>query len=553
MIVFGVLNSVLSVIFVVDVVTSTVGEDMPAYIPTSADVPLTYNGMELDDCRGAFANPGCTYDLALTSLASQLVTNTPYTIGGVTFMSPNGTMGLPYWALKHFSENVTDTIFDNEFRQYCLPVMNPHVIKCTEVPFVQSYGETKDSTAQYLSLDVYETDYFAYDNYSKPHQIKDVIDMYKVVIDYPSNNTITNVRYRINDQGKGTMTVWQYPTVEKQHITVITAGDSGGQGYASFHQMLYGDYESAASRKEYPATKIAVTCEIPTMSNNSDHSSWRKVNFNMNGGVLTTNVTEELCPNPRQNDTFSGYTDLLYAIEGAAAILAGEDGYTKLLNNNTELGYGSDIFAGMNRLDAAVNKIYHLVQTSYSQTSYQYAMKNPDIYNHPIIMTNYPHQYVIRISWTPTTYIGLILAIGIALTAIILALRWLLAQHRLHPDRDTWNLLKPVDLMAYALAAYQDLIVDLNTIEHRKEAMREKHGMVLKEYPIHAGTQSLMDLVKSTSPQATRPPPSLASTLVSPMSPIGTLEKKQQANGGNLGVTQEEVSSRDSKESHEDV
>ena len=555
MTVYGVLNSVLSVIFVVDVVTSSVGQEMPVHIPTSADVPATYNGNELDPCRGAFANPGCTYDLALTSLASQLVTNTPYNIAGVTFQSPNGTMGLPYWAMKHFADNVTDSLFDDEYRQYCLPVLDPHVIKCTEEPFVQAWGETNDTTAQYLSLFVYEHDYFAYDNFTKLHQIKDVIDMYKVVIDYPSNDTINRVRYRINDQGKGTMTVWQYPTVEQQDVTVITAGNSGGQGYASLiHQMLYGDYQSQAFRDKWPATKIAVKCKFSSLFNNNDHSSWRKVNFNMNGGVLRANVTEERCPNPR-HEGFSGYSDLYYAIEGAAAILAGEDGYTKLLNNNTELGYGTDIFAGMSRLDAAVNKIYHLVQTSYSQTSYQYSMKNASIYSDPIIMTYYPHQYVIRIAWTPTTYIGLIFAIGLVLVSMLLALRWLLAQHRLHPDRDTWNLLRPVDLMAYSLAAYQDLIHDLNTIDHRKSAMREAHGMVLKEYPIHQGTASLINLVKSNpSTLNTRNPPSLNSTLVSPVSPIGTLEKNSQSLNQNLATTIEEVdSSRDSKESRHNL
>ena len=540
--IFAVLNSVLSVIFVVEAVTSSKGVQMPSYIPTSADVPMTHNGAQLDDCRGAFANPGCTYDLALTSLASQLVTNIPYTIGGVTFDSPNGTLGLPYYAMQHFAENVSHSLFDDEYRQYCLPVLNPHVIKCEELPFVQAWAETNDSTVLYQQMYVHEQDYFAYDNYTKLHDRLVNTTIYKIEFDYPTNLTDHRV-FRTDDQGKGTMTVHHSLIPGQENITIVTASDSGGQGYSSLiHQMMYGNFSSAAARNKYPADKIVVGCTIPSLVNNTDHSSWRMVNFNMKGGILRANVTDELCPNPR-GPTFSGFSDLNYAIEGAASILGGTDGYSKIFNNNTELGTGSDIFRNMTHLDATVNKIYQLVQTSYSQTSHQYSMLTESIYDSPIMMTYYPHEYVIRISWTPTTYIGLVLAICIVATCFALTLRWLLAMHHLGAEPETWNLLNPVDLMAYALAAYKDLIHDLNTPRHRREVMDERMGMKLKEYPIREGTENLIGLVRTNSDVMSRKQaPSLASTLVSPASPFGTLKRDRHEQQG-LGVTVEEANS----------
>jgi hypothetical protein len=71
--------------------------------------------------------------MALHSLSSQLVTYQDYTIAGVTFQAPNGTMGLPYHAMKHFQQQVSQTQFEDARRRYCLPVLDPQVWKCQEV------------------------------------------------------------------------------------------------------------------------------------------------------------------------------------------------------------------------------------------------------------------------------------------------------------------------------------------------------------------------------------------------------------------------------------
>lgn len=175
-------------------------------------------------------------------------------------------------------------------------------------------------------------------------------------------------------------------------------------------------------------------------------------------------------------------------------ILSLRIGYSKLFNTQHEedAGTGSRIFDNMSRLDAVVNQIYHIVHTSWSQSIHKYAMHNQTIYNKPVVMTEYPHLYVIRINWTPTTYIGLVLSILITVNAYVLAGRWLRATYRFGFDKDTWNLLTPVDLMAYSLAAYQDLIQDINTVEHRRMAMRGITRTVLRERPLWEGTQQLV-------------------------------------------------------------
>jgi hypothetical protein len=82
-------STVLSTIFVLGVVRPTTGTLMDAVsIQLSADVPKRY-----DDCATRITEGTCTYDLAATALSSELITHTPFTMGGVTFQAPNGTYG----------------------------------------------------------------------------------------------------------------------------------------------------------------------------------------------------------------------------------------------------------------------------------------------------------------------------------------------------------------------------------------------------------------------------------------------------------------------------
>ena len=78
-IMFGFINSVLSVIFVIELIVSEHGVQSPAYIPLGVDIPWEWDGKVVDPCAKGLAEPGCSYDLAMTSLSSQLITYAPYT------------------------------------------------------------------------------------------------------------------------------------------------------------------------------------------------------------------------------------------------------------------------------------------------------------------------------------------------------------------------------------------------------------------------------------------------------------------------------------------
>lgn len=202
--------------------------------------------------------------------------------------------------------------------------------------------------------------------------------------------------------------------------------------------------------------------------------------------MLRANITDERCANARapNGEKLSGFTDLTYALEGAGAIISNSDGYSKFFNEHAPIGDGTNIFGNMSRLETIVNQVYHLVQTAWTESSYQEAKSVPAVHEQPIMMTVYPNLFVIRISWTPTTWVGLVLSLLIALNAWALAVRWVMATYRFGFGAETWNLLRPVELMAYSLAAYHDLVHSLDTREHRRMEMDGLTRSVLHERPL---------------------------------------------------------------------
>jgi hypothetical protein len=214
-VVSGFLYSVLSVIFVIEAVITNEGIPEPVPIPLGVDIPEVWDGEVVDPCTIQISAPGCAYDLALTTLSSHLVTYAPYTVGGVTFTPDIGTLGLPYWALKHFSDHVkaSNPVFEEERRQYCLPVLEPHIIKCHEEPFINDglITETNSSLLRYKSLHVTES----IGSESDQSAVVEGAYMYKIILDYPSENE-WNFKYRTNDEGQGTlnrsMVIWMFET-----------------------------------------------------------------------------------------------------------------------------------------------------------------------------------------------------------------------------------------------------------------------------------------------------------------------------------------------------
>ena len=395
-------------------------------------------------------------------------------------------MGLPYYAMKHFSDQVKSIPFEDARRRYCLPVLAPDIIKCEEVPINHTTCESVDgSFVRFKSLNVSEWK----EDLGKNGKEKYIgTGLYKISSPYPSSSDDWSAtKFRVDNQGRGIMVVQMFPP--DPYTTMIGAANAWGEhGYASkLHRLMYHGANPNTSTVPDGATyDFAARCKMSSiMDEDNPGSSWRQVDFTLKSGVLRANVTDERCPNARAplGKGWSGFGDLPFALEGAGSVISSPDGYSKFFNEHPATGAGTNIFANMSRLDTIVNQIYHIVQTAWTESSHYHAMQVPRVTENPVIMTSYPHLFIIRISWTPTTYIGLVLSLLIALNSWVLAARWLRATYRFGFGSETWNLLRPVDLMAYSLAASQDLIHSLNTNEHRKMEMRGTTTTVLRERP----------------------------------------------------------------------
>lgn len=216
-------------------------------------------------------------------------------------------------------------------------------------------------------------------------------------------------------------------------------------------------------------------------------------------------------------------------------------GYPKLFNLNNNATTGTDYYHNMSRLDSIVNQMYAITQTGWSGSNFEYAKKVvPEMYNDPILMIDYPHLYVIRINWTPTTYIGLVLSLLITINAFVLAARWIKATYSFSSSGggETWNLLRPIDLMGYSLASYQELLNDLSTADTRRSVMRGKLQPKLYERPIDDGTQSLIQLVNGEVKRTD-------SSASSPITPQGTQDLEhgyaitEEGKGPNTRVSEQ--------------
>jgi hypothetical protein len=216
-------------------------------------------------------------------------------LGGVTFDPKNGTLGLPYYAMQHFTDQVQSSAFEEERRQYCLPVLDPHIIRCTEEPFLPPQGDTIESEnglIKYEQLEFLKNSTLIIDN-----------TMYAIYVPY--NITSDQTKYRIGDQAAGTMLVrMNWAAATTYNTTVITTSDnSTGGGYASdLYNLMYGGPPDAGTlSKNSNGTKFfAAKCEMASIKYRDNYlSSWRKVDFTLKNGVSRANVTEERCPNPK--------------------------------------------------------------------------------------------------------------------------------------------------------------------------------------------------------------------------------------------------------------
>ena len=229
--------------------------------------------------------------------------------------------------MKHFSDEVSKSNYEEEHRRYCLPVMDPHIITCEEEPFNQTTLETESNLVRYKKLDAY-----ANDTDGVPHKLPDN-GMYQITSPFPPISR-GDIKYRTSDEGQGvflTRAQWT-PDYYAKNNSIVTGqnnedvGYTGAQaadrtiGYGSLlYRMMYGKDPSPELLATVPSNSsfiFVAKCTFASMTEEGSHSSWRQVDFTLKNGVLRSNVTETSCPNPRGWAGISGYSDLFFTLEG---------------------------------------------------------------------------------------------------------------------------------------------------------------------------------------------------------------------------------------------
>ena len=241
------------------------------------------------------------------------------------------------------------------------------------------------------------------------------------------------------------------------------------------------------------------------------YSSWKWTSLTLENGVHTVDVTEESCRSEMEAAYFSGITgfdSLPFAIQASTKILGGIDGYSKLINYNSfNTSFSQLTMAAakeyastndMTLLESTLSQLYGIVQTSWT------ALDNDSIVADRVPLRNifqrdFPHNFIIKTFWTPSAIIAVILATLIFLFSVWQAIRWLIAIRRLGKDTNGWQLLEPVDLMAYSFLAIGGLGPYFSTVEARRTVLQSEGGPILVDY-------SKDDLVQLTSPMSSGAP-----------------------------------------------
>jgi hypothetical protein len=400
-------------------------------------------------------------------------------MAGVTFSAPNGTFGFPYGALEYFAAKANSSVFVDEKRQFCLPVLNPKLVSCV----LDDATDTGTKRAFYDVGHVLHT----YDN---------ATSIYPVTID-PDSELYKRV-YVATMTGYGTMTIAQSAIPGDEDTTIITAQGSYANILSNMMNINSADYYFTA------------ICSMSDLTK-TKYSSWKWTSLTLENGVLTAEVTEESCRSEMEAAYFpgiTGFASLPLAIQASTKILGGIDGYSKLINYdsfNTSFSQLTMAAAkeyastnDMTLLESTLSQLYGIVQTSWT------ALENDSIAADRVQLSNifqrdFPHNFIIKTFWTPSTIIAVILAALIFLFSVWQAIRWLIAIRRLGKDTNCWQLLEPINLMAYSFLAISDLGPYFSTAEARRTVLRSKGGPILVDY-------SKDNLIQLTSPMSSGAP-----------------------------------------------
>lgn len=435
---FSGLTWALSVIFVINFGQANQAIINPRAITLSSDVPIVD-----DACTNSITSGNCTYDLAVSTLSSQLITHTPYTISSIQFVPPFGSRGLPYDVLNKFSGDVETSAFGGKLlRQYCLPVLNAKTVSCQQ--------DVTNSRVNYS----YET-------------TAGGLNVYGVTIN--PNTKYANTHVRVSFQN-GTMTVAQSQIPSELEVTIITATDV----YADLlSQLTYGTNSTSEI--------FTLVCTINTQS------SWQWVPLSFDSGVYQVQSTSGACESGYDSNV-TGFTDLFYAIEGATRVVNAIDGYSKYINaditGNTVSPYGSvtqqkdQNYAAANNmtlLESILSQLYELVQTSYSATNLDVASTTN------VFEARYRNAYVITVEWSAASILALVMSIIILISTTWQAFQYFEFTKQLvaQPGTD-WELTEVVDLMGYSLTSARQFTNDLDTEARRKAARKGTTNILLQ-------------------------------------------------------------------------
>ncbi|CAK4033499.1 Hypothetical predicted protein [Lecanosticta acicola] len=331
---FSAMSWVLSIVFVID--AKLLPHDKLTTVPVSlgADIPTLP-----DACRGSLTAEGCTYDLAMSALTSQLITHTPYTFNNVTFSGPEGTRALPVGVMQNFADQAVNSTFGQEMSRYCLPLLRPNLVNCSTA------GEGR---AKYVYMSTVIDTFL-----DIPY------DTYSVIINPDTDANQTYVLTSSNDK-RGVMAVAHSEKKGEIALSILT----GSGQYADLLSKLATGQDAPFTKEKYNETTYTVLCEAPF---DDTTYSWNWVEFSLNGGVMTANMTDDTC---RENKGKSPMVWLDYALEGATSSAQLRDGYSKLLNTDYLSQTGADYERmkayGMSPLEYILSHIEAIVQTAWT-------------------------------------------------------------------------------------------------------------------------------------------------------------------------------------------
>lgn len=143
-------------------------------------------------------------------------------------------MGLPYYAMDHFRTEVASIPFQDARRRYCLPILDPNVITCEEVPINPVTCASEDNFIKFKTLFTDEPMKAADKNVSVP------TGLYKITSPYPNDiSNWTTTQLRIDNNGQGIMFLQSF--LYDPYITAVGAANAYGEvGYASMlHRLMY--------------------------------------------------------------------------------------------------------------------------------------------------------------------------------------------------------------------------------------------------------------------------------------------------------------------------